>query len=246
MTVAATEEGAEPTVYRIRLGNKNPAGVNYYALFGDDEDTIYVITNGTGLDNNVLDLVTTPPFVADPTPTPVPVLTVPGRIFGAIPATDFRRLTVTNNVTGESLAIALDETNTWIEENAAEGSPAIEPMLMSVLVNYFIGLNAVDGITTDNLEPLGLTEPVYTITGDTASGQTYTLRVGASDPTGSRVYGLVDNFTEVVVLEADLVNILTGLIEQPPYVVEPIIEATAEVTPEIAPEATAEATENSN
>jgi hypothetical protein len=245
-SAAAAEEGGEPTSYRVRLGGKNPSGVNYYALFGDDDTTVYVITNASGLDNNVLDVVTAPPFVPAPTPTPVPVLNVPGPIFNGLVPQNIRRMTFTDNSSGDQLAISLDDTGTWIEENAAEGAPEIQPMLMSVVVNYFIALNAVDGLTTDNLDALGLAEPAFTLTAESIDGQIYTLRTGSADPTGSRVYALVNDFTEVVVLESDLINTLTGLVAQPPYVIEPIAEATAEVTPEATPEVTPEATESSD
>lgn len=236
----ALEAGDETVTARI--GNPNPNNTRYYALLGDDDNTVYLVTNKTQIDA-LLGLGAEPPFeptTVPSTPTAVPVLTLPGPLFldqtGAQAVTALR---VRDNVAEEEVVLTRESTTApWqlVQAPDLAEPTAADAQLMPLFLSILFSLNAVDGLPADNLEALGLAEPAFTITATYGDSQTATLQVGGTDPSGTRTYTLFNDFEQVAVLTTDDVGVLTGLVAEPPLPLEAIVEEATE-------EATAEATE---
>ncbi|NWG18528.1 MAG: DUF4340 domain-containing protein [Chloroflexi bacterium] len=64
--VLTDKDGA---AYTLKIGNKSPTTPRYYALVGDDTATVYVLPQDQ-VDNLARQMITVPPYVASPTPTP--------------------------------------------------------------------------------------------------------------------------------------------------------------------------------
>ena len=229
----------------LQLGNRNPAGTSRYALVNDDAANVYLINASTQLDT-IVTLAGSPPIVLPPTPTPVPVLQLPGPLFSQFDPYSVARIEMIDNKTNAKLILVRDVTTNWVAEEATNSVPgtAIDNTMVTVMLNAFGFLQGTTAITVTDLAPLGLDEPAYTIiitaenVSATAAPVTYRIDVGTPDPSGALTYVRVAGFSEVAtVLTRDL-KLLLDMIETPPYL--PL--ATQEATGEVAADGTAEAT----
>jgi hypothetical protein len=224
------------TDYRLRVGDRNPSGTGYYMLLDDDDSTVYLTANTSGIDS-VTGLIDTPPFEPIPTPTPAPVLNAPGLVFPELQAAAVNTLTITDNSTGDELVIARgdDGTLTIVSAPDALDGRTADSAALNVAVADFVAVTAVTSTELADLGVVGLAEPAYTLVADTDDAQ-YTLRVGDQDVTGTRYFALVDDFPQVAEVEAANVNFLINLIDEPPYLPAPA--ATAEATEAVTEDAT--------
>lgn len=212
------------------VGGQNPAGSSYYVQ-SSDEGMIHLVR--TGDMDDVLTLVNDTPIIQPPTPTPVPVLNLPGPVFDLISTDDLTRFEVTRG--DESLVLTKDDEGNWQIEDGAETDATLDQNLVNVSLDVFSSIRAVDGLTGVDTATLGLDDPQIVIQASSAD-QTYRLQIGDTDASGTRYYALVNDFAEpVAVLEAQDINTLTDLIDNPPVV--PPAEATAEATAEVTAEA---------
>lgn len=246
-TIVELQTGDETFV--VRFGATNPQNTRYYALLGDDTATVYLLTDKTSIDT-VLEYGEAPPLEPIPTPTAVPVLSLPGPLFidpsAAATITELR--VQDNEAEAEVVLSRATPADPWMVMGPdGDEAMAANEGLMSLYTSVFFGLNAVDGLPADDLAALALDMPRFTITAVFGTGQTATLQVGDTDPSGSRIYTLFNDFEEVAVLPVDDVGILTDIVAQPPLQVledttaEMTAEATADV--EVTAEATSESTE---
>jgi len=229
---------AEVESYRLVIGSRTVGENALYAQLNDDTETIYIITNASALQTSILSLTDTVPLVTPPTPTPAPILTVPGPVFNSFLLNNATDFTFTNNETGDVITLTRDLVTTeWIYDLNGEVLPALQPQLQVVL-NTFGLIEGVQRTQAPDLAALGLDTPSYTFTATDAT-RTYTLQLGDQDATQTIYYSLVDDFTDVVLVDATSVALLIDLFENPP--VPPPAEITPEATAEMTPEATAEA-----
>jgi hypothetical protein len=227
--------------YRLRIGNKNPTGTQYYALLGDDDSMVYLLSSASSTDT-VLNIIKDLPFVEEPTPTPIPVL-VEGPIFSEFDIQAVTKLTITDAETDEELVLERDEgTFLWL---IPDSPSTVDQTRVNVALSQFGALQAVDVVPADNLEALGLEEPQNLIIAQLGSeDDNHFIAVGDHDPTGTRYYVRVNAYeNEVAVVEADWVDFVLELLSEPPILPEATPEVTAEVTEATAEIATEEATE---
>lgn len=221
--VVEVTAGDEDVTFTV--GGQNPAGSSYYVQ-SSDEGMIHLIR--TGDMDDVLALANDTPIVEPPTPTPEPVLNLPGPVFNFFNADDLTRFEVTRG--DESLVLAKDDEGNWQIEDGAAADATLDQNLVNVSLDVFSSIRAVDGLIGVDTATLGLDDPQIVIQASSAD-QTYRLQIGDADASGTRYYALVNDFAEpVAVLEAQDVNTLTDLIDNPPVVTS--AEATAEVTAE--------------
>jgi hypothetical protein len=235
-TVSFTTDAGD--VNTLQLGNKNPAGNAYYALLNDDTETVYLLNNASRL-TTLSALAAKPPYIPTATPTPVPVLQAPGTIFPNWTGMDVNRFEIRNNKDDEVIIFVLGEDGAWsvAEATHAESLPLIQELVQFIVANF--GNVSVTAVLDDaDLEPLGLDDPVYTITGFTAGATTYTLQIGATDVSGKLYYALVNDIPQVALVQKAEIDTLVGIITEPPYMPEATPEATAEATGEATAEAT--------
>jgi len=226
------EIGTDDARYQLQLGSKNPQSTRYYALLGDDAETVLLVSSVSQLDD-ALAFITNPPFVPEPTATPVPVLNIPGPIFSNFGADAINHLEITDNRSGATLLLVRDPaSDQWVFEEAPTSAAGeqVDQTVMDVQLSTFGSLSAVDGLTSDNLDNLGLAQPDFTIRAQAENARTYTLQVGGLDPSGTRYYTLVDDFAEVAVVPTDDVDSLLTLLTEPP--VAPPATATPQATAE--------------
>jgi hypothetical protein len=110
-------------------------------------------------------------------------------------------------------------------------------------IGSFLGLNATDSFTSDQLADFELDHPHYSILAAAADGTVYQLHVGGQNPTGIRYYAVLEPLAG-----ADIATEEVSLTEEPGAALEATIAAnvaTDEAQPaETAPaEGTPEATE---
>ncbi|MEM9951305.1 MAG: DUF4340 domain-containing protein [Chloroflexota bacterium] len=247
--ITFVEQTDSAKTYRLRVGGLTVGENAYYALLGDDDETIYVITNATAFQTNVLNLSQAIPLEPTAVPTVAPILNT------LAPFADFiltagNGFTLSNNETGDIIAVARNADNTgWVYTENGDELP-VQQESLQVILNNFSTISGIDQVENADLATLGLDSPTYVFEASTVDGTIYTLQLGDQDPTGSVYYGLVDNFEQVVLIASDSVLSFIDLFEtQPPLTVEvtpeateAMAESTAEMT-EPAPEATAEMTE---
>ena len=196
------------------LGNLNPGETRYYALRNDDSETVYLLTPTSVLDA-LKSLIANPPLLALPTPRPQPVLNIPGPIFNDFNQADLSRFTLTDS-DGASLNLLRSAMGDWVIDPAEAEAAELDSLLASASIDLFGFLRAVDAIEGASLEPLGLAEPALTIEAETVDGRIYRLRTGIEDPTGTRVYALVNDFDTVAVLNEAEIAELRDLLLSPP------------------------------
>jgi hypothetical protein len=96
----------------------------------------------------------------------------------------------------------------------------------------FSSLQSVTSFSEASLTSFGLDAPRYTLTATDESGQTYRVDIGVRNPTQPRYYAIVNGDTSTVYqIPADLVESLTNLVANPPYL--------PTFTPTLIPTATA-------
>ena len=69
-------------------------------------------------------------------------------------------------------------------------------------------------------EAAGLVQPAYTLTVETTSGTTKTVRIGDLTPTGVGYYALINGSDETIIISRTGLDALLTLLESPPYVNE--------------------------
>lgn len=239
-TVRTVEFVAGDETYTLRVGTRNPQSTRFYAQLGDDE-TIYLVSNPAQIDT-LVSFADVLPVVELPTPTAVPVLTLPGNLYPGSTQGDFLGFTMTNNETGETLAFERETVDSdWVLADAPEGVDGVADQSgVNLLVTAWVSLSGVDTLPAENLDNLGLEEPAFTLVGDLRVGGTSTLQIGGQDPSGSRYYTLVNEFEEVAVVPASELELVLSQYDNPPL--------TAPVGPSVpdsteAADAQAEATE---
>ena len=229
------EETGEPISYRLRIGDRTVGENSYYAFLNDDSETIYVIKGASTLQSGILNLTTSIPLELVPTATPVPVLNaqIPFADFVVTNASGF---TFSNNETGDVIEIVRNEDNTaWVYTQNSEELDVHQETLQ-VILNSFATISGVDETTVSDPATLGLDSPSFSFEARMVDDIVYMLQTGDQDPAETVYYSLVDEFEPVVLIDADSINLLLSLFDNPPVVL-----------PEITPEATdsVEATEES-
>ncbi|MGJ3238092.1 MAG: DUF4340 domain-containing protein [Anaerolineae bacterium] len=236
-TVSDDDQDAGDAVnYRLQIGDATVGENSYYALLNDDSETVYVVTGGSNLRNSVFSLLTTPPLQPTPTPTAVPVLNVqsPFMNFAVTQAVSFNFSELAN---GETIRITRNDANTEWVYTANDTDLAVQQESLQVILNSFSTVRGLDQTVGADRSALGLEPPAYRFEAQT-NDDTFVLQLGTQDPTGSLYYGLINDFEEVVLIDANSVALLIDLFENPPLAPD-----VPETTPEA--EATAEATEAS-
>lgn len=242
----------EDTTQTINVGRLNPAGTRYYVQLEGDP-AIYLV-NVAGI-NPFTAWINFPPVLTPPTPTLEPSLNLPGPLFPEAFAFDVRLIRLADNESGAETILVRGEDSLWRigdppgtepeatpeAEATAEPSaeaPRADQAIAELAAQGIASLTAVDAIEGANLEALGLTDPAYTLSFETAD-RAYTITVGSMDPSGTRYYAQVEGFPDTVaVIEQDAVEPLLELIDAPPNAPEPEATAEAETTAEVTPEAT--------
>lgn len=229
---------ADESEYTLQIGDQNPDGSGYYVRVGGQDETIFRTASAFEI-TNLQALAAAPPYVATPTPTPEPVLNLPGEVFPDITTTDVVRVELRDNTNDEFLEVAINDDGEW---QVTDGTYLDDEMVTDnvqsiVLVTVAADIEAADGLEAGDLEPLGLAEPARVVTVETNTGDIRTLQIGDADPSGSRYYALVDDFETIAVMPQNNVDDLFNFISSPPY------EPPAETTPEATAEATEDASE---
>jgi hypothetical protein len=237
-TIAFTTGDA---TYSLQLGNRTPQGTRYYALIGDDTNTVSILRNANGIDR-VLEFVNTPPLQPTATPSPEPALNLPGPLFENVLLQDIVRFRLDDNTVDGALVLERESgaadwqiTDTPEPVEDAENR-AVDGSLADIVVSGFTNLEGNDSATIEDYSTVGLDAPNYVMSIETFDDRTYRVEIGDSDATNSFYYTLVDEFEEVVFIPAEQIDTLLTVLENPPYL------PPAEVTPEATSEATSEAT----
>lgn len=222
-------DGAEDG-FTLRIGSKNPNGSRYYALL-NDETEIYLI-GGVSTIDRLVGYIGNPPLNLPPTPTPAPQLSIPGMLYLGFDSAALRSV-VLEEADGARSEWLADELGNWsLPDGTLLDNNAVARTLEGLAF-----LRSIDGIETAELAALGLDTPRATITATRSDGRTYVLRVGNPDPTGTRIYTLVDDYETIVVVDRAEVESLIRLLAAPPLLIEETPEATAESTAEATAEA---------
>ena len=253
------QSAAEPITYRLRIGNRTVNESGFYAFLNDDSQTVYVINNAAALQNGILNLTTQIPVEIPPTPTTAPILNT-GAPFATFLLNNIGNFTFTNNVSGEFITITRNADLTW--NYVENGIPLqVQPETLQVILNSFMTVQGIQQTDIADLSTVGLDSPDYVFEAQTSDGlTTYRLQLGDQDPTGGIYYALVNDFSQVLLVNANSVSLLISLFDSPPLLVPPpettaestaAVEATAEATAdaqagqvEVTAEATAEMTES--
>jgi hypothetical protein len=178
--------------------------------------------------------------------TSVVLTKLPDNVTWSVQVLDLTELAATPEATAESTAEATAEVTA--EATIAVSDllgPQVDQLAVSVYLTEFGYINGVSRTTVADLSTLGLSSPHYTIQALMGDGTSYRLRVGNTDPTGTLYYSLVNDFTDVVLVEAGTVAPLLEMLANPPYVMEITPEVTVAPAEATAPaaEATVETTE---
>ncbi len=239
---ALADFGLEPPAYTISLsqgddqtltlqiGSKNPSSNRYYGLLDGGEDVLLLST--VPAVDGLLGWTTAPPVVAPPTPTPEPVLMVPGPVFSGASALNLVRLTVSDTAQDAQTVLVADAEGNWTIEEAtnADAGASADDIIISTLATAFAGLQGRDKLSVDDLATVGLDDAAYSISAEADNGRILSLLVGDADPTGSRFYTLVNDFTDVVLADSDQIQPLLDLIDDVPLLPEATPEATEEAS----------------
>jgi hypothetical protein len=238
---------SEPVTRRLRIGDRTLDNLAYYAFLDDDSETVYIISSASSFQSNILNLVTTPPF--EPTPTTIPPIAVniPGPVFSGFNPSIVARFSMSDNTTDESLILSKPEAS--IDWTIEDGDPT-RAVNQGQVTSAFIDVSSVLAVSRANIEDLatvGLDMPSYAIHTEFFDGRTIDVLLGDKDPTGSLYYTLINDISDVILVNAREIDNLLALIDNPPYTVE----VTPELTPEAsdvmeATEAAVEATESSD
>ena len=246
--VEATEEdGAEveSVTQRLRIGDRSFDNLGFYAFLDDDSETVYIISSASTFKTNVLDMMLTPPFA--PTPTPVPPITVNvgGLLFSNLNPTTTSRIAMSDLETGESLVLVKQEDGiNWAVEDGDPSRTVSQAKVTTAFIDM-TGISVVSRTAIEDLSTVGLDNPIYTLLAEYTDGRTLEVSLGDKDPTGALYYSLVNDISDVILINAPEVDRLLNLIANPPY---EIVEATPEATEEasVAEEMTPEMTQESS
>ena len=126
------------------------------------------------------------------------------------------RIDITSK-TGEQTVLARNEAGAWvlkkpIETDADQASAEAAATQISSL--------RIESRLKVAPEAAGLVQASYTLTVDTTSGTTKTVRIGDLAPTGIGYYALIDGSDETLIISRAGLDALLMLLESPPYVNE--------------------------
>jgi hypothetical protein len=234
-TDATPTTPSEPVTRRLRIGDRTFDNLGFYAFLDDDGETVYILSSASTFQSSLLNLVSTPPFAPTPTPIPPAILNVPGPVFSGFNPNIATRFSMTDTTSSRTLVLTkLEDGIDWAIENGDPERTVNQGQITSAFID-FASIQAVSRTTIEDISSVGLDNPAYIITTELNDGRVFQLQVGNLDPSGALYYTLVNEFSEVVLVNATEVNRLLSLLNNPPYAVE--------VTPEATAEAMAESTE---
>ncbi len=85
-------------------------------------------------------------------------------------------------------------------------------------VAVFAALQSATRFSDVELTSFGLDNPRYTLIGTDASGGTYRVDIGVKNPTQPRYYAIInEDVSTVYQIPSDMVDVLTNLVSNPPY-----------------------------
>ncbi len=162
--------------------------------------------------------------------TPTAASTTEGKPLFAVSEGNAVDITVKDS-TGKNVEIARNESGAWvlkapIAADANQGSAeaaATQVTSLRVLANPQLGFDVA-----------GLTKPEYTIVVKFSTNKTHTLGVGALTPIQDGYYTSLDNGPVQIVDKSGL-DVLIGLLSQPPYATTPTPPVTITPTDTLAP-----------
>jgi len=226
--------------YRLLIGRKNPAGTRYYALLGEDRETVHLVTGTSELD--ILSGYVSSPPILQPTSTPGVDVVEAGPVFSDFDEARILSLRVAEQPTGEELILERDEASLWRITDGADAA-GVDQTAARLAVQDFGFISADDVVDgTLDLARLGLDAPRLLAQATRDDGFVYELRFGSEDPTGRQVYAQVNEDSSVLLISQPNYAQLANLLSNPPLLSEATPEATSEATAEATPEASAEAT----
>jgi len=215
--------------YRLLIGRKNPAGTRYYALLGDDRETVHLVTGTSELDT-LSGYVSNPPIL-QPTPTPGVDVTQAGPVFSDFNEARIVSLRVAQQPDGPAITLERDEAGQWRIADGAEASGVDQAAARLAVQDFgFIRTEEVIDEGVD-LARLGLNAPRLLAQATRDDGFVYELRFGGEDLTGRQVYAQVNEDSSVLVFSKKDYDEIANLLSAPPLLPEATPEATAEATP---------------
>ena len=197
--------------YRLQVGNRNPSNTHYYAIEGSNAQEIFLIDVETV--HQLVRLAEIPPIQPPPTLTLEPELRLPGILIPDTAEQDLNTFSIINNNTNQQIDFVRNaEDGDW---ELATGE-SLDTSIMQVLATNLAFLRAIDAFTVDNVEPLGLDSPSYTIELQAKQNETVAIYIGDTDPSEQRMYAMVDDIDLVVTLNKTEVDLLLDLLDDPP------------------------------
>jgi hypothetical protein len=156
------------------------------------------------------------------TPTPIPTGTTTGPIFTAIDTSTVNRFEVVDNTTGQRTVLTRDAALVWaVAETAFPNTQPVDQARINTQLGGFTTLNATDRFAATNLADFGLDTPAYTISITRLDGTVNRIQVGNTNPGASRYYVLVDNQTEVILVQQAAIAGMTSMVVNPPFIPVP-------------------------
>ncbi|MCS6836296.1 MAG: DUF4340 domain-containing protein [Anaerolineae bacterium] len=215
--------------YSLLIGRKNPSGTRYYALVGDDRQTVHLVT-GTSEVDGLARYVNNPPIV-QPTPTPGVDVTQAGPIFSDFSDARITALRVAQQPDGPEVILERDEDGQWRIAGGADAS-RVDQTAARLAVQDFGFIRAEDVVDDAvDLTRLGLDAPRLVAQATRDDGFVYELRFGGEDPTGRQVYAQVNQDSSVLIVAKKEYDEIASLLTTSLLLPEATPEATAEATP---------------
>lgn len=215
--------------YSLLIGRKNPGGTRYYALVGDDRETVHLVT-GTSEIDGLARYASNPPIV-QPTPTPGVDVTQAGPVFSDFNEARIVALRVAQQPDGPEVTLERDDNGQWRLAGGAEAS-RVDQAAARLAVQDFGFIRTEDVVDAEiDLTRLGLDAPRLVAQATRDDGFVYELRFGGEDPTGRQVYGQVNDVRRVLIFTKKDYDEVANLLVAPLLLTEATPEATAEATP---------------
>jgi hypothetical protein len=243
------------TVNIVRVGNTNPGASRYYVLVDNQTDVILVQQS---IIAGITSMVTNPPYIPLPTPTPgTPTPDTRRPLLTGVTADQINSLVIRDNTTQAATTLTKDATLAWTITATNSTTRQPDQFASFTAAANFVGLQYISRFGSDELPvfrlaDFGLETPTYTIIATTASGLQFTLNIGGTNPTGTEYYALLTSVqivlpTATPLPTAEATGEATAVSEATSEAtaeatVEAILEATSEATAEATAEMTAEAT----
>ncbi|MGB1287619.1 MAG: DUF4340 domain-containing protein [Aggregatilineales bacterium] len=211
----------DDTGYSLQAGNTNPGATRYYALVGDDTETVHLLSDVAGL-NAVTTLALAPPYILEPTATPIPSVTIPGMLFARFTAFNIQSVLIEDLNNDTQTVIRQDENGNAL----ADDDTLLDGGIVSIAIGVLNTLEAVDALPADDLANFGLDNPAYRITIQLPT-QDIVLNIGTEDVSKTRYYVQVDESETIAVIEKTPVDIVLDLLRDPPLLLESTPQAEA-------------------